>query len=92
MGAHRFSWELHRGAIPEGLQVLHNCPGGDNPACVNPDHLWLGTNADNIRDRYHKTGHHGFANMGCRKTELRKILRQVVECEKQVHELRALLD
>jgi hypothetical protein len=49
-GAHRMAWELARGPIPRGLSVLHNCPTGDNPACVNPDHLWLGTQPDNIAD------------------------------------------
>jgi hypothetical protein len=45
---HRLSWEIHYGAIPPGMAVLHGC---DNPECTNPGHLRLGTDADNSADR-----------------------------------------
>lgn len=62
--AHRKAYAAVHGPIPEGLHVLHTC---DTPGCVNVDHLWLGTNLDNIADKVAKgrakgalpgSGHH----------------------------------
>lgn len=49
--AHRLSYQTFNGKIPDGYHILHKC---DNPSCVNPDHLFAGTNQDNILDSVNK--------------------------------------
>jgi hypothetical protein len=52
--AHRYAWTLVNGPIPEGAVIRHSC---DNPPCVRPDHLLIGTQADNIADRQARGRH-----------------------------------
>lgn len=72
--ASRVSYQLYKGPINDGLHVLHTC---DNPACVNPDHLFLGTNKQNVEDR---------------KTKGRRVGRLKVLDTKQIEELLTILN
>jgi hypothetical protein len=74
--AHRYAWQLTQGDIPHGLDVCHTC---DNPPCVNPDHLFLGTQKDNAQDMKQK----GRSTVGERSGTAKLT-------EVQVREIRAL--
>ena len=78
--AHRLSWEIHHGEIPPKMQVLHHC---DNPQCVRPSHLWLGTNLDNIKDKTAKGRARSTRGEKCHWAKLK---------ENQVMEIRSLHD
>ncbi len=79
--ATRISWFLHHGEMPQDKHVLHSC---DNPECVNPNHLFLGTHVDNMADRDKKGRnkvHFGQDNFQCRLTpekvlEIRELSKQ----------------
>jgi HNH endonuclease len=79
--AHRASWILNVAEIPAGLQVLHRC---DTPSCVNPDHLFLGTNADNRKDSVSKGRH----QHGSRRRDSKLDQTTVLEIRKSTDPLR----
>lgn len=72
--AHRLSWELHCGPIPEGMEVCHRC---DVPLCVNPTHLFVGTHYENMQDRNRKgrtTKGNGFSSTKLTESAVKEIL------------------
>ncbi len=70
--SHRIAWQLHRGEIPNGLDVCHTC---DTPECVNPDHLFVGTRRDNMQDAANK----GRTTIGERNPQSKLTEAQVLE-------------
>jgi hypothetical protein len=67
MLAHRFAWSVYRGHLPKSALVLHRC---DNPCCVNPQHLFLGSQQENIEDRNQKQRQaRGVSNASAKLTE-----------------------
>lgn len=77
--AHRAAWEIFRGEVPPGLHVLHRC---DVKCCVNPYHLFVGTNRDNVDDKVRKGRAKLLACRGSRHGRSKLT-------EQQIHEIRA---
>ena len=62
VASHRLSYEMAYGKFPKELHVLHTC---DNPGCVKPEHLWLGTHKENQKDKTEKGRHHSQLKTHC---------------------------
>lgn len=77
--AHRVSYEMANGPIPKGLFVLHRC---DNPRCVRPSHLFLGTQMDNVRDMVNK-GRERFSHRGEKHPSVKLSESEVIDIRRQ---------
>lgn len=82
--AHRVSWVMHFGLIPQGMSVLHRC---DNARCVRPDHLFLGTLKDNAHDMISKGRYNGPARI--RRGDDNKCSKMTSEQVREIRRLRA---
>jgi len=73
---HRLAWEIAYGKIPPSMQICHHC---DNRACFNPDHLFMGTNLDNMRDRDSKGRSSGYQPRGENHSLSKLTDKQIIE-------------
>lgn len=93
ISAHRYSYELHKGPIPDGNEVLHSC---DVKHCINPDHLRIGSHSENMKEASYrgliKTGvdHHMYGKRNPRPRQSNRVLVLGVEYESQKAAERAL--
>ena len=78
--AHRVSYEIHVGQIPDGMGMLHSC---DNPACVNPRHLRPGTQVDNVRDMEARQRGNNYGKRKLSTAQVTEIRRLIAAGEKQ---------
>lgn len=83
VATHRWAWQQANGPVPQGMQVLHRC---DNPSCINPAHLWLGTHADNMADKRAKGRSHNVPTGRAHRRPTAKI------SESQAKEIKHMLE
>ena len=83
--AHRISWEIYnQRVIPDGMYILHSC---DNPGCINPEHLSLGTHADNMRERAERGRHPSAKFTRDEVVKIRQIAASGIPCSEIARQL-----